>query len=345
MWTVTQITEWVGGTIQGDGAVRIASVASLDSAGPDALTFAVDAKRLARLADSRAGAALVSSEADAPDTVMPLIRVPDVPQALLVVLEHLAGEEDLPPVGVDETAVVASDVELGAGVRIGPGVVIAGGVKIGPATALCAGVKIGQGVRIGQNSVLCQNVVVRQECCLGDRVRIGPNSVIGYDGFGYQTIDGVHRKIPHVGNVVIEDDVELGACACVDRAKFGSTRIGAGSKIDNLVQVAHNVQIARGCVIAALSGIAGSTQLGAYVVLGGHVGLRDNIVLGSGVTAGAFSAIAGDVPDGQTVAGIPASPANEARRQWMAVRKLPELLKRVKVLEAKLKTLASSKNH
>ena len=204
---------------------------------------------------------------------------------------------------------------------------------------------VGAGATLGRDVVLLEGAVVRYGCVLGDRVRIGSNSVIGYDGFGYYHLDGVHHKIPHAGNVVIEDDVEIGACSCVDRAKFGSTRICAGAKIDNLVQIAHNVHIGPGCLLAGHSGVAGSTKLGAYVVMGGHSGVRDNVSVGSGVRIAACSGVAADVPDGEAMAGTPALPAREEMRIMKAGKKLPDLLKRVKDLEARLKAIESSKDH
>ncbi|MGB2822949.1 MAG: UDP-3-O-(3-hydroxymyristoyl)glucosamine N-acyltransferase, partial [Phycisphaerae bacterium] len=186
---------------------------------------------------------------------------------------------------------------------------------------------------------------VRAASRIGSRVRIGPNSVIGYDGFGYRTIDGVHHRIPHIGNVVIEDDVEIGACTCVDRAKFGSTRIGAGAKIDNLVMVAHNCQIGPGSILVGQAGIAGSVRLGRYVVLGGHSGLRDNITVGDGAQVAAYSGVSGDVPAGGKVAGTPARPAKEALRIFQCWPRLPELLKRVKKLESRIEALGCSEDH
>ncbi len=333
--TVRQVAEMVGGTVEGDGSVELDGVGAIDSAGPGELTFAEDARRAALLPASGAGAALVG--ADCESCPMPLIRVENVPSALATVLTHLAGEDDLPAAGVHPSATVAPDAELADGVAVGPGVVIGERAKIAAGCVFRANVSIGADVEVGQETVLHEGVVVRRGCRIGSRVRIGPNSVIGYDGFGYYTTGGVHNLIPHTGNVVIEDDVEIGACSCVDRAKFGCTRIGAGTKIDNLVQVAHNVQVGEGCLLVGQAGIAGSARLGRYVVLGGHVGVRDNVTLSDGVQCAAFSAVASDVPEGQVVLGIPAGPAREKMRAILAVDKLPELLKRVKKLEEKLK--------
>jgi len=341
--TVRAIADVVGGTVEGDDSVRIEALAPLETAQGGELTFVVDKKRAARLADSKASAAIVGREV--PSAPMALIRVPNVQAAMVKLLGCLWEGEDLPPVGVHPTAVVAADAQVAPDAAIGPGVVIGPRARIGPGAALCANVVVGTEAVIGGRTVLAEGVVVRSRCQVGSRVRIGPNSVIGEDGFGYFTVDGVHQKIPHVGNVVIEDDVEIGACSCVDRAKFGSTRVGAGTKIDNLVQVAHNVQIGRGCLLVGQCGIAGSARLGNHVVVGGNAGIRDNISLGNGVQCSAFAAVASDVPDGEIVAGIPAGPAREKYRVVQATEKLPELLKRVRNLETRLGALESSKDH
>ena len=341
--TVRTVAEWIGGIVEGDDSVRVESLASLDTAGPAQLTFAVDAKRMARLSESKAAAAIVG--AGEVTAAMTLIRVDNVEAAMVKLLTNLAGPQDAPAAGVDDSAVVATDADVAADAAVGPGVVVGRRAKVGAATILCANAVVGADVQIGRDVTLAEGVVVRYGCKIGDRVRIGPNSVIGADGFGYYTADGVHHKVPHIGDVVIEDDVEIGACSCVDRAKFGSTRIGAGTKIDNLVQVAHNVQVGKGCILVGQCGIAGSTRLGDYVVLGGNAGVRDNITLGEGVRCAAFSAIAADVPDGEFVAGTPALPARQAYRVMQAWPKLPDLLKRVKKLESRLEALEPSEDH
>jgi UDP-3-O-[3-hydroxymyristoyl] glucosamine N-acyltransferase len=204
---------------------------------------------------------------------------------------------------------------------------------------------LGRDVRVGGECRLHEGVVVRHGCTLGERVEIGPNSVIGQDGFGYYFQDGAHHKVPHIGTVVIEDDVEIGACSCVDRAKFGATRIGAGTKIDNLVQIAHNVETGRGCLLAGQVGIAGSARLGDTVVLGGHAGVRDNIRLGDGVQAAAFSAVAGDIEAGQVVGGVPARPVREQMRAVHAAAKTPEMAKKLRDLQARIERLESAADH
>jgi len=346
MLTVRQIAEMLGGTVEGDDSATIEGIASVETAGESELTFAADEVRASRLASSKAAAAIVAAAQAVPKAEgMTLIRVEDVTAAMADLLGRLAGPEDLPAEGVHGSAVVAGDAKVAPDAAIGPGVIVGARAEIGTRCALCANVFVGADVKVGAGSILFESVVVRYGCRIGSRVRIGPNSVIGYDGFGYYFAEGVHHKIPHIGNVVIADDVEIGACSCVDRAKFGSTRIGAGTKIDNLVQVAHNVQVGRGCILIGQCGIAGSAKLGDHVVIGGSAGIRDNVTLGEGVKCAAFAAVATDVPDGQIVAGVPAGPAREEMRIAMAQKQLPDLLKRVRKLQARLEKLESSKDH
>ncbi|MBS3735114.1 MAG: UDP-3-O-(3-hydroxymyristoyl)glucosamine N-acyltransferase [Phycisphaerae bacterium] len=333
-FTVRQIAEWVGGRAVGDAGVTLRGVASIGDAGPEDVTFAADAKRAAGLRESRAGAAIVAEPLDA--AAMPLVQVDDVQAAVAEVLRRLAPPETLPPAGIDPTASVAEDADVAADAIVGPGVVVAPGATIGAGAVLMARAVVGARAVIGPESRLDAGAVVRHGCVIGTRVRIGSNSVIGSEGYGYYVADRAPRRVPHAGNVEIDDDVEIGACSCVDRAKFGSTRIGAGTKVDNLVQIAHNVQIGRGCLLTAQVGIAGSARLGDGVVAGGSSGVRDNIALGDGVRLAAFCAVAADVPDGQVVSGIPAIDARDHRRIVAAWNKLPELVKRVRQLETKL---------
>jgi len=341
--TVRAVAELVGGDVEGDGSVRVESIASLDEASGEQLTFAVDARRAAKLGDSGAAAAIVPRSVDV--TGPALIRVDNVQAAVATLLEHVCPPEALPPTGVDASAVVADDAEIAPDAAIGPGVVVGARACVAGGAVLCANVTVGEDVRIGESSVLFEGVVVKPRCEIGRRVRIGPNSVIGHDGFGYYTVDGVHHRIPHAGNVIIDDDVDLGACCCVDRGKFGATRIGAGAKIDNLTQIAHNVQVGRGCLFAGQVGVAGSATLGDYVVLGGGAGVRDGVTVGDGVRCAAHSAIAWDVPPGETVVGTPAENARKMLRVLKARMQLPDLLKRVKKLEARLEQRESSEDN
>ena len=341
--TVQEIAELLGVEVCGPGDGRITSVAALDQAGPEDLTFAVDTRYASRLVTSQAGAAVVSELlSDAP---MPLLVVDNVEQAVARVLGALAIACSGGPAGVDASARVSDQAQLADDVAVGPGATIGPGAKIASGVVIGANVCIAADVTIGPDSTLQHGAVVLDRCVIGSRVTVGPNSVIGADGFGYYTDRGVHHKIPHIGNVIIEDDVEIGACSCVDRAKFGSTIIGAGTKIDNLVQVAHNVQVGKGCFLCAQVGIAGSAKLGDYVAAGGHAGVRDNVTIGDQVQCSAFAAIASDVPDGAVIAGIPAHDAKQTFRELRALARLPELIKKVRAIETRLESLVQTEDN
>ena len=336
--TVAEIAQLISAEVQGDNSLEITALASLDKAQRGELSFASDEKRLASLGNSRASAVIVSSSAQV-ETDKCLLLVSDVGLAMNKLLLAMNGHEDVPPVGIDETAIVHPDAEVSPNAAVGPFVRIGSGAKIGAGTSLCTGVKVGKNVEIGNHCMLSEGVVIRYNCIIGNGVRIGPNSVVGYDGFGYHFKGGIHHKVPHAGNVVIQDDVELGACVCVDRAKWGSTTIGCGAKIDNLVQLAHNVQIGAGCILVSQVGIAGSTELGKYVVLGGQVGIRDNIEIGAGTEIAACSCLANSVGPGERLLGIPAKDARTRLKEIMAEAKLPTLLRQIKKLEARVAQL------
>jgi len=344
--TLREVAEIVGGSVEGDASFVVASIAPLDEAGPEDLTFA-DARHVAGLAESKAGAALVEADGAVSFAGKPILRVAAAQQAVYQLLCRLAKPDDLPPPGIDKAASVAPGAKLGRDVAIGPGAVVGDGAAIGDRTALCANAVVTAGCAVGADCVLAEGAVIRSRSVIGNRVRIGPNSVIGYDGFGFQTVDGVHRRFPHIGNVVIEDDVEIDACSCIDRGKFGSTRIGRGVKIDNLVQVAHNCRIGPGSILVGQVGLAGSVKLGRYCVLAGQVGLVDNITLGDGAQVGAQGGVNRDIPAGQKCTGTPTRPLMETLRIWQSTAKLPDLVKHVRQLESRLSALESSKteNH
>jgi UDP-3-O-[3-hydroxymyristoyl] glucosamine N-acyltransferase len=330
--------------VQGDESLIVHSIAPLEEATGEDLTFADD-RHASGLSGTKAAAAIVAHSARVDAASLALVRVDDVAGAMLALLTSLAGPEELPPPGIHPSATVAPDARIGSGVTIAAGAVVAAGAAVGDGSVLCANVSLGPGCVVGAGSVLFEGVVVRAASRIGDRARIGPNSVIGYEGFGYHTVGGVHRHVPHMGNVVIEDDVEIGACTCVDRAKFGSTVIARGAKVDNLVQIAHNCRVGSGSILTGQVGLAGSVKLGRYVVIGGHAGLRDNIEVGDGAQIAAYAGVAEDIPAGGRVAGAPARPAREALRIWQSWARLPDLLQRVKKLESRLEALESAEDH
>jgi UDP-3-O-[3-hydroxymyristoyl] glucosamine N-acyltransferase len=337
--TLAELAKAADGAVRGPATVRVRAVAGVEDAGPDEITWVSHDKYAGRLAGSRAGAVVISAQFG--ETPMPAIVCEDPELGIARILAALAPPLPRPPAGVHASAVVDPSAKIGEGAAIGPLCVIGAGAAVGAGTVLHAQVFIGADTHLGDACELWPGAVVRERCRLGNRVILHPNVVVGSDGFGYRFSKTRHEKIPQTGVVEIEDDVEIGAGSCVDRAKFGATRIGRGTKIDNLVQIAHNVKIGANCVLVAQVGIAGSASLGGMVVLGGKVGVRDHVELGDGVHAAACCCISKDVPAGTVVNGIPAVPNAQYLREQAQVRRLPEwsqvmkdLLKRVERLEA-----------
>jgi UDP-3-O-[3-hydroxymyristoyl] glucosamine N-acyltransferase len=340
--TAAELARQLGGKLCGDGAVQITHIAPLDEAGPGALTWVGNAKYARRLAGTQAVAALVPVECEVPDGLTG-IRVGDPDLAMCTALTLLVPPAPIVPPGVAATAVVAADAVV-AGAAIGDHVYVGAGAEVGPGTQLHPGVYVGEQTRIGRDCVLWPGVVVRERVTIGDRVIIHANATIGADGFSYLQRDGRHHKIPQVGTVVIEDDVEIGANSAIDRARSEVTRIGRGTKIDNLCQIAHNVQIGEHCVIAGQCGIAGSTVLGRHVALGGQVGVIDHMRVGEGVQAAAKSAIMRDVPAGRRVMGSPAHDIRDYLQTAAATRRLPEVLDELRALRKRVEALESAKD-
>ncbi len=351
-FTTSELAHLLNGRLEGDGQRVLTGLAAIDKAGPDDVTYVVDTRRAQLLADSKAGAAIVANGTDAPaptaasaGSAIPIIRVANVDAAIAALLNVLGEVEDLPPVGIDARAAIDPSAQIGSGVRIGPFVYVGPGASIGSGSTLCPHVSVNKDAVVGEQTILFAGTVIEARCRVGNSCRIGPSAMIGSSGFGYYVADGRHQRLVHPGNVEIEDHVDIGANTCIDRAKIGATRIGQGTKIDNLVQIAHNVQIGRHCIIVGQVGIAGSTVLKDYVVLGGHAGLRDNITIGTGVRCGAFAAVAQDVADGMEVIGIPATEASQAKRVIFLTQKLPELHQNLRQLEKRVKALESPKDN
>ncbi len=338
------LAKQLGARLEGDGQKTITSIASLREAGPENISFLADARHAEQMERTQAGAVVVAT--DYQGSCRPaLLYVENVNEALEKLLLSFAPEPDVPAAGIHPSAQVAPDAQVGQQAAIGPNVVIGTGTQIGSHTVISAGCVIGRNVQIGSHCFLGPNVVVNWGCVLGSHVLIHGNSTIGTDGFGYRLVNGKHRKVPHIGIVVIEDEVEIGANACVDRAKFGQTLIGRGTKIDNLVQIAHNVKIGENCIIVSQTGIAGSTELGKYVVLGGQCGIRDNIKIGDGVMAAAITGVDRDIEPGAKIVGFPARPFREFFREFSFIQKLPEMAKEIKALRKDIDKHAGTKDN
>ena len=335
-FAVSEIAERVRGEVFGDGSARLTGLASAENAKPGDLTFADKPDYFLAAENSLASAILVSGDFTSSSKV--LIRVGNARVAVARLLPvFFPSEPHLP--GIDPLAKVAASAEVDPAAHVGPGCVIGEGVRIGARTALMGGNHIGKGCRIGEDSIFFPNVVVYSESVIGNRVTIHAGTTIGSDGYGYVFDQGRHRKVLQVGNVVIHDDVEIGANSAIDRGALGSTVIGTGTKIDNLVHVAHNVVMGGHCLVMGQVGFAGSTQLGDYAVIASQSGIAGHLKLGRQSTVGAKSGVMRDVPDGGTVLGIPAMADKQTKRQWVAVQQLPEMVRRVRELEKQVERL------
>lgn len=338
--TLVEIADLVGGHLEGDGGLRVVGVAPVDEAGPGHLAF-LALKRYARYAESCGALGfLVSTELrGSVPAGRPCVVVDEAYPALRTLLMALCPPETL-PAGVHPTAVVGRGATLGEGVHIGPYAVIDEGASIGARTVVEAHSVVGRNATIGAGCRLHPHVVVYHGSLIGSDVIIHSGACVGSDGFGYTFVDGAHRKMPQVGRAVIEDEVEIGANVTIDRGSLGDTVIGAGSKIDNLVHLAHNVKIGALSLFAALSGVAGSTRLGKQTWVGGRVGIINQLDVGDGARIAVGSMVMRDVPAGETVSGYPARPHREGMRRQAQVARLPRLMERLDKLEEEVERLS-----
>jgi len=343
-YTVGELARIVGGTLRGGGSATIDGVADVAEAGPMQAAWVSLSKYAAKLATSRAGVVLVPT--DQGPTPMPAILCERVDRSVAKLLGAFAPPDAALIAGIHPTAVVHQTAKVAAEVSIGPHVVIDEEATIGAGCVIHAGVFIGHGTTVGEGCVIWPNAVVREGCRIGSRVVIHANAVIGADGFGYYFDEGRHNRVPHIGGVILEDDVEVGACACVDRAKFGNTVVGRGTKIDNLVQIAHNVRLGEHNMLAGLAGIAGSVRTGRFCMFGGRAGCLDNITLGDGVRLTALgTVVTKDMPPGVMLSGAPARQHHDELREQAAIRRLPGLAAQLKDLIARVQRLETSANH
>ncbi|HKA28688.1 MAG TPA: UDP-3-O-(3-hydroxymyristoyl)glucosamine N-acyltransferase [Candidatus Binatia bacterium] len=326
-----ELARLLGAVLEGASPdVEITGVAAIEDAVPGTVTVLADRRLESRLARTRASAVLVGP--DAPAASWPVLRVahPWVAFARAMELFH---PPQRPPAGVHPTALVAASAVLGPGAFVGPYVVIGDDVQIGRDAVLHAHVTLYRGVRIGDGFTAHAGAVVREDVVIGDRVTLHAGSVIGSDGFGFVPLPDGHRKIPQVGTVILEDDVEIGANATVDRATLGATRIGRGTKLDNLVMIGHGSQLGPGCLLAAQVGLAGSMRLGAGVMMGGQAGASGHFLIGDGAQIAAQSGVHREVPAGGVYSGYPAIEVRRWRRMVNAVPRLPEVFRRLRRVE------------
>jgi UDP-3-O-[3-hydroxymyristoyl] glucosamine N-acyltransferase len=335
--TLKDLAQRLGCALEGDGDLEVARVATLDAAGPGDLSFFTNNKYTAALRTTRATAVILAPDAEAAPCAM--LRTKNPYLAFAQAMETFA-DRWRPPAGIDPRASVADGARVAPDASVGPFSVISDGAVVGARTIIHPHVVIGRGAYVGDDCLIHSRVTIREGVRLGNRVVVQDGAVIGSDGFGFaHRPDGTHVKIPQVGGVVIEDDVEIGANTAIDRPAVGETRIRSGTKIDNLVQIAHGVTIGRNVLLAAQVGIAGSTTVEDSVVLAGQVGVAGHLTLGKGVVATAQTGIPNSVDAGAMVSGYPAIPNRDWLKASAIFRKLPDLRKTLADLQARLAAL------
>ncbi len=330
--TAQAVADLVGGRLLGDGDVQIATVRPLDRAGPDALSLAVSSRYMNDLGKSRAGAVLIPEELASGAAGPPTRIVVKNPYEALVRVLRTLFPEDHPSHGIDPSARIGAGAVLGPDVSIGPYVVLGRNARVGARSRIAQHASLGEGVIVGEDTVIGPGAVCYAGSRLGNRVVLKAGAIIGGDGFGYISGSDGHTRIPHVGGCIIEDDVEVGSHTCIDRGSIDDTVVGRGTKLDNLVQVGHNVRIGERCLIMAGVGIAGSTRIGHGTILAGHVGVTDHLVIGDRARIAAKSAIFGDVPAGSSFSGHPARPHRQFLRAQAAMYRLAPIVDELEAL-------------
>ncbi len=339
-FTAAEIARELQGEVQGDGSTVLTGFAPADRARLGDLTFAENETFFQRAEASAASAILVSGEFTSQRKA--LIRVNNARLAFAQVLPLFFPEPTFSP-GIDATAIVASTAWVDPTAYLGPYCVVGEHARIGARAVLQGGSQVGLNSQLGEDVVIFPNVTIYPRTQIGNRVRIHSGSVIGADGFGYVLDQGRHRKVPQAGNVIIGDDVEIGANVTVDRGTLGSTVIGRGTKIDNLVQLGHNVVIGEHSLLVAQVGVAGSSKLGNYVTLGGQVGIAGHLKIGNHAMVAAQAGVMHDIKDGERQLGSPSVEDRQAKRQIIALRQLPDLMRRVRELEKELQELKAAR--
>ena len=341
---LNELATFVGGTLKnGDPTLEITGFASLNEAVSGDLSFFYDTRYNDRLLKTKASAVLVPVDHAEPSQQAAYIVVADPSKSFELIVETYGFQPAPFEAGVHPSAVLAESVKFDvAKVSVGPNAVIEAGVELADGVEIGAGCFVGRNARIGSGSKLFANSTVHAECILGSGVILHSSVVIGGDGFGYEFSQGRHRKVRQAGIVQIDNEVEIGAGTTVDRARFGRTWIGEGTKIDNLVQIGHNVVIGKHCIIVAGTAIAGSAIVGDYVVIAAQVGIAGHVTVGPQATLAARCGVTRDLPGGQTYLGFPAIPASDEKRRLASINRLPQLQARVKELEAQIKSSGSS---
>ncbi|MFI4919226.1 MAG: UDP-3-O-(3-hydroxymyristoyl)glucosamine N-acyltransferase [Legionellales bacterium] len=333
------IAQLVQGVIIGDESIKISALSPLDNISPGSLVFADNEKNVLKAEASAAAALLVNKTIT--HTNKPLIQVSHPFQAFIKLLNHFHPAKKITP-GIHATAVVGENVQLGNNVTLGPYVIIESGSSVGDNSVLIGHIYIGHDVIIGANTTIHPQVTVYDNCHIGSQVTVHASTVIGSDGFGYTFVDGQHLKVPHIGRVVIEDQVEIGANTAIDRATMGETVIGAGTKIDNLVQIAHAVKLGKNNILCAFTGIAGSTTSGNNVIFAANVGVSDHVRIDDGVVLGARAGVPSNkhLKEGTFYFGSPARPKDIAIKHELSINRIPLIRKNIKTLTEQVAQLS-----
>jgi UDP-3-O-[3-hydroxymyristoyl] glucosamine N-acyltransferase len=332
--TLKEIAELIGGEIVGEANTVITGVAGIQDASEGDITFLANSKYLSFLEKTKASAVITSR--DTVSGAKPLIKTDNPSLAFTQVVTFILPKQKEHFQGIHKSAVISKSAKLGKNLAIGPFVVIEEGCCLGDNTVIYPNCYLGRDSSVGRDSLIYSNVSIRENCSLGDRVIVHCGTVIGSDGFGFVAVDGIHHKIPQVGNVVIEDDVEIGANVAIDRARFDKTIIGQGTKIDNLVQIGHNVRIGKNCLIVSGVAIAGSATIGNNVILAGQSGVAGHVVVGDNSVVMGKAGVTKSLAEGSIVWGMPARPADEARKAAVYAQNLPKLFDSIKEIKKKI---------
>ena len=338
--TLGELAEYLGGRICGDPNVVIKSASTLGRARDGDISFLVNRKYQKQLRTTKASAVIVGKETA--DTSVPLLIAEDPYYAFMQIMVLLHGHRKHKKVGISQRASISDSAKVGVDCHIHDFATIADEARIGDGCIIYPGVYIGQGVQIGNDSIIYPNTTIYDGCRIGNRVIINANTTIGEDGFGYASYKGVHHKIPQIGGVIIEDDVEIGACCGIERGTLGDTVIGQGSKLGDLVTIGHGTKIGQHCFIVAQVGIAGSTTLGHHCLVAGQAGIVGHINIGNNVTIAAQAGVVNNIPDGQLVLGAPAIEANQGKRAYSMIQYLPEMRQSIRSLQNQLEQITLS---
>jgi UDP-3-O-[3-hydroxymyristoyl] glucosamine N-acyltransferase len=338
--TLGELAEYIGGRLYGDPNIVITSASTLGRAHEGDISFLVNRRYQKQLKTTKASAVIVGKETT--DTSVPLIIADDPYYAFMQIMVLLHGHRKHKKVGISTRASISDSAKVGVDCHIHDFVTIADEAKIGDGCIIYPGVFVGQGAQIGNDSIIYPNVSIYNECKIGNRVIINANSTIGEDGFGYASYKGIHHKIPQIGGLVVEDDVEIGACCGIERGTLGDTIIGQGSKLGDLVTIGHGAKIGPHCLLVAQVGIAGSTTLGHHCIVGGQVGIVGHINIGNNVTIAAQAGVVNNIPDGQVVLGAPAIEANQGKRAYSMIQYLPEMRQNIRNLQSQIEQIVAS---